>query len=166
MACASTAFSASGFGFLRAGLHELDAEHRALAAHLADDRRIARPSRRCAPSSACSTRCASASRSSLLDHVEHREGRRGGDRVAAEGAADAAGLDRIHDLGAAGDRREREAARDALGARDQVGHDAVVLDRVPGAGAADAGLDLVGDEDDAVLGAELARAARSSRAPG
>ena len=37
-----------------------------------------------------------------------------------------------------------------LADRDQVGDDALVLAGEPGAGAAHAGLDLVGDEDDAV----------------
>src|SRR6185437_14245534 len=47
------------------------------------------------------------------------------------------------------------AAGDTLGGRDQVGHDAFVLAREPVAGAAEAGLDLVGDEDDSVLTAEI-----------
>ena len=143
-----------GVRLLGAGLHELDAEHGALAAHLADDgvalRPVADPGQQ-GPLDALRL----GEQVVALDDLEDGERRRGRDRVAAEGAADAAGLHGIHDLGAAGDGGEREAARDALRARDEVGHDAVVLDRVPGAGAGDAGLDLVGDEHDAVLGAEL-----------
>ena len=45
---------------------------------------------------------------------------------------------------------QRQAAGDALGRGDQVRHDALVLAGEPVAGAAEAGLDLVGDEDDAV----------------
>ena len=61
-----------------------------------------------------------------------------GDRVAAVGAAEAAGVHRVHDLGAAGDPGQRQAAGDALGGGDQVGHDALVLAGEPVAGAAEA----------------------------
>ena len=43
---------------------------------------------------------------------------------------------RVHDLGAAGDRGQRQPAGDALGGRDQVGHDALVVAGEPVAGAA------------------------------
>ena len=45
-----------------------------------------------------------------LDHVEHRQRGRAGDRVAAIGAAEAAGLARVHDLCPADHARQREAA--------------------------------------------------------
>ena len=85
------------------------------------------------------------------------EAERGGarDRVAAVGAAEAAGVDGVHQLGPAGDGGERQAAGDALGGRDEVGDDALVVAGEPVTGAAEAGLDLVGDEDDAVLAAPL-----------
>ena len=57
------------------------------------------------------------------------------DRVAAEGAAEPARLGGVHDLGAAGDRGEREAAGDALGAQHEVGNEAEVLAREVRAGA-------------------------------
>ena len=47
---------------------------------------------------------------------------------------------------------------DALGDEQDVGLDAPVLDRPHLPGAAGARLDLVGDEQDAVLGAQLAQA--------
>jgi hypothetical protein len=57
----------------------------------------------------------------VLDHVEHGMGGGDADRVAAIGAAEAAGAGRIHDLGAAGDGCEREAAGQALGHGGDVG---------------------------------------------
>ena len=44
---------------------------------------------------------------------------------------------------------------EALGEGDGVGHDPGLLEREPGAGAADAGLDLVEDEQGAVLPGQL-----------
>ena len=91
----------------------------------------------------------------LLDAVEHGDRGRAGHRVAAEGAAEAAGLAGIHDLGAPGDAGQRQAARDALGAQHQIGHQAEVLAGEVAAGARHAALDLVGDEHDAVRRAPL-----------
>ena len=71
------------------------------------------------------------------------------------GAAEAAGVRGVHDLGAAGHGRQGKAARDALGGRDQIGNDAEVLAREHLAGAGEAGLDLVGDEDDVVRAAPV-----------
>ena len=90
-----------------------------------------------------------------LDVLEHGDRGRAGDRVAAEGAAEAAGLGGIHDLGAAGDAGEREAAGDALGREHHVGDEPEVLAREVLAGAGHAALDLVGDEHDAVGRAPL-----------
>ena len=72
---------------------------------------------------------------------------------------------RVHQLGAAGDAGERQAAAERLAPDDQVGLDAVeVVDRERLAGAAHAGLHLVVDVDDAVLAAD--RLDRPSRKPG
>ena len=99
----------------------------------------------------------------LADDV-HRLDRRGaGDRAAAVGAADAAEVRRVHDLGAAGDRADRHAGAERLRGDDQVGNDAVVLDREQAAGAAEAALHLVGDHDDAVRVAQLANAPEEAR---
>src|SRR6185503_18379649 len=57
---------------------------------------------------------------------------------------------------------DRHAGSDALGNRDEVGLDAGVLDRPPAPGPAHARLDLVGDEDDPVLIAQLAQAAQEA----
>ena len=60
-------------------------------------------------------------------------------------------MDGVDELGAARDSGERHAACDALGESDQVGDDALVIAGEPGAGTSEACLNLVGDEDDAVL---------------
>ncbi len=58
----------------------------------------------------------------------------------------------------AGDHRaQRQAAGDALARRDDVGGDALLLDRPHRAAAPDPGLDLVADEQDAVVVAELSQ---------
>ena len=79
---------------------------------------------------------------------------RGG--VPAEGAAEAAGAGRVHQLGAAGDGREREAAAERLAGDEQVGLDVVVVERPELAGAAGAGLHLVVDPEDPVGVEQLA----------
>ena len=83
--------------------------------------------------------------------------RRARQRVAAERAAQAALLGRVHDLGARGDRRERQAAAERLAADEDVGLEpVVVLDRPHRAGAAHARLHLVVDVEDPVLVARRA----------
>ena len=64
-------------------------------------------------------------------------------------------MDGVHDVRATGEGRERHAAGDALGGGDEVGHDALVVGGEPVAGAAEPGLHLVGDEQDALLGAPV-----------
>ena len=61
------------------------------------------------------------------------------------------------------DRAERHAAGDALGQADDVRLDAPVLDGEHLAGAAHAGLHFVGDQQDAVLVAQLAQLAMELR---
>ena len=87
----------------------------------------------------------------VLERVEHGVGGGQGHRVAAVGAAETAHAGRVHDLGAAGDPGQGQAARDGLRGHEQVGHDAGVLAGEELARAAEAGLHLVGDEQDAVL---------------
>ena len=93
----------------------------------------------------------------LLEDIEHGEGGGAGQRVAGEGAAEAAGGGAIHHVGAAQHARERQAAGHALGHRDQVGDHAAVLDGEQLCGAPEAALDLVGDQQDAVARGELAQ---------
>ena len=91
----------------------------------------------------------------LAHHLDGRQRRRAAHRVAAVGAAVAAGRPLVVELAASAERGEREPAGDALGHADDVGLDAVVLDGEHLAGAAEAALHLVGDEQDAVLAAAL-----------
>ena len=102
----------------------------------------------------------SASPSSTSCSVALRRG--AGDRVAAERRAVAARLP-VHQLGAGDDAGQRQAAGEALADAHDVGLDAVVLARPHRAGAADAGLHLVDDEQDAVAVAQLAQVGQPAR---
>ena len=94
----------------------------------------------------------------FLEHLQHGERRRAGDRVAGIGAAEPAGPAGVHDLRAPDHGREREAARDRLRERVEVRRDAVVLHGEHAAGASGAALDLVRDEQDSMAVAQLAQA--------
>ncbi len=84
-----------------------------------------------ASSAAVTTRFDASRRSGPGRAAPHRadrgERRGAGDRVAPVGAAEAARVHGVHDLGAARDAGERHPAGDALGGGDQIGHDALVL---------------------------------------
>ena len=98
------------------------------------------------------------------DLLEHRHGSGAGDGVAAEGAAEPAGVDGVHHLGAAGHRGERHPATERLAGDEQIRLDSlVVLDRPhrPRPGAAR--LDLVVHVEDPVLAAERLEAGRVVR---
>ena len=87
----------------------------------------------------------------FLDRVEHRQGGGAGDRVTAEGGAVVAGDERAARLAEADAGADRQPAAEALGEGHHIGGDALGLVREPGAGAADAGLDLVEHEQRARL---------------
>ena len=93
-----------------------------------------------------------------FDDVERRVRSRARHHVAAIRAAVGAGLPAGHDLGPGQDPRQRQAGRDALGHHEDVGLDVPVVDRKHLAGPAEPGLDLVDDEQDAVLLGDLAQA--------
>src|SRR5579863_5886094 len=81
--------------------------------------------------------------------------RGGGDRVAAEGG-DAVAADAVEQVGAGHDAADGEAVAQALGERHRVRGDAVRGDAPEvRAGAAPAGLHLVGDQQDTVLVEDL-----------
>ncbi len=82
------------------------------------------------------------------------------DGIAAVGAAQSARMRRVHDGRTAGDRRQREAAAQALGHGDEIGHHAGMLDGEHLAGARDAALDLIGDQHDAVFVAQAPQRAQ------
>lgn len=133
-------------GFERAGPDQLHGEHRAPAAHLGDPRVPVRHG----PQAVGRHRPDPAGRRDqvqLVHGLDRRERRRAGDRVAAVRAAEATGVHRVHQVGPPGDGGQRQAAGDPLGDGDQVRLDALVLAGEPVARAAEAGLDLVGDED-------------------
>ena len=134
---------------------ELDREHRAEAAYLADLGPALLPGEH-PRADRLADRGRALEQPLVLDHVEHRQRGREGDRVADVGAADAADDGRVHDLGPAEHARERQAVGDRLRDADQVGLDARVLDPEEPAGAAEARLHLVDDQDDPVAVADRA----------
>ena len=111
-----------------------------------------------APSSSARLRNAS-----LCDLAEHLDRRHAGERVAAEGAAEPPGGTAVHQLCRAGHAGERQSAAERLARNDQVGLDAVVLDRPDRPSPPDAGLHLVVDVEDPVLLADLLEPAREVR---
>ena len=138
----------------RAVRDELEREHRAEAAHVADAFELAGEALQPRADLAAERLGAGAERR-RRDRVEHDRRGGAGDRVAAERAAQPARPDGVHQLGPPGHRGEREPAAQRLARDEQVGRDAVVLDRPHRPGAPDAGLDLVVDVEDPVRGAQL-----------
>ena len=92
-----------------------------------------------------------------LDLGEDRRGDGGAERVAAERRAVRAGVEQLAGVAVGDERADREPAADALGHRDRVGGDAGVLEGEPLPRAPRAGLDLVDDQQRAVLLGERAR---------
>ena len=89
------------------------------------------------------------------------EADRGGERVATEGGAVLAGAEHAEHVLVADDRGHRhDAAAERLAEQVQVGHDADVVALEGGAGAAEAGLDLVGDEQHVVVAVSSRTAGR------
>src|SRR5215211_201943 len=137
--------------------HELDREHRAEAADVADVRPALLPGEHARPYLLAEERCPRAE-ILLRDHVQHRERGSLRYRIADVGAADRGIRRRVHDLATPDHAGERQPHRDRLRDRDQVGLDAVVLDPEELPGAGEAALDLVHDHYDPVLVAEMANA--------
>ena len=92
--------------------------------------------------------------SGLGEHLDRCDRSSATDRVAAVRAAVRSDGPARHQLGRRSDRSDREARRDALGHHDDVGLHVALFDREHGAGACEAGLHLVRDEQDAVLRAD------------
>ncbi len=157
-AASTTAVARSASGSLRvAVLDQLDREHGAEPADVADAVEALAPRLHPLPD-----RLADPVRPLdemlLVDHVEHCVRGCDRDRVADVRAADRAVAGRVHDLGPADHARERVAGRDGLGDRHQVRLDPELLDREHRPGTAEAGLHLVDDQHDPVLGGDLAHA--------
>ena len=88
--------------------------------------------------------------------VQGGHGDAAGERVAAKRGAVLAGLEGQHDLVAREHGRDRvDAAAERLAQDDNVRLDALVVAREHLAGACQAGLDLVRDEEDVALAAQL-----------
>src|SRR6266478_10035060 len=84
-------------------------------------------------------------------------GKRGGagSGMAAEGSAESAHAGGVHDFGAAGDGGDRHATAEGFGHGDEIRLDAEMFGGKPFAGAGEAGLHFVGDEENAVLAADI-----------
>ena len=137
-----------------ARLAELDRHHRSAPPQVADDRVIAGDRRQ--PLVHQRTDLPGPAGEVVGVHLLDRTQCGGArDRVAAVGPAEPTDVDGVHQVGAPGDGRQRQPAGDALGGGHQVGDHALVVGGEPVAGAAEAGLDLVGDEHHVVARAPL-----------
>src|SRR5579872_3859057 len=87
----------------------------------------------------------------FLHEIDVGEGGGAGDGIASEGGKMIAGFENSGDFGAGGEGAQGESVCDAFGGDQDVGDDSVVLDGKHFAGAGEAGLDFVGDEEDVVL---------------
>src|SRR4051812_48354725 len=135
-------------------LGQLDGDHRTDPAHL---RAFGRHRVEASAELRADLFCA---RALTLERIENRDRRRARERVAAECAAEAAGRNGVHDLGATRHAGEWQPAAEGLAGDEQVGFDAPVLDRPHRAGASAAGLHLVVDVEDPVLVEQLLQALR------
>ena len=136
----------------RAVVDELDALHEPVAAHVADAL-VAILQREQAVAEELAER-AGALVHPLVDRARRaRCCRRGDERVGDVGGEEqkAAVVGLLLDLGAGDHGGQRIAGAECLGEREDVRDDPVALERVPGAGAAQAGLGLVEDQQHPAL---------------
>ena len=101
------------------------------------------------------TASARARKAGLPDGVDGLDGGDARQRVAGVGPAEAARVGGVHQLGPTGDGGQRHPRGQGLGRGHHVGDHAGVLDGEQLAGPTEPGLDLVGDQDHAVLVAQL-----------
>ena len=148
---AETAAVRAGSGVRVPGVVQLDRHHRAAAADVADDRvvglQLAQPVRH--PLADLAGPGGEVVGAHLLERAERRPRRRPGCRRSVPPRPPT--CTESISLGPAGDRGQRQPAGDALGQGEQVGDHALVVAGEPVAGAAEAGLDLVGEEQHAVV---------------
>ena len=137
---------------------ELRADHQAPAPHV-DDAAVVAGEVGEAGAQLLAARVHVVEEAGLGEDVDRGQRRSAADRVAAVGATVAALWPPLHQRLGRADRRDREARAEALRHHDHVGLHAVVLDREHLPGAAEARLHLVGNEQDAVLPADLFEAA-------
>ena len=138
-------------------------EEQALAAHLRDDARVGVLQLREALLHQQARVGHALQKAILEDDVQHRvaAGRR--QRIAAIGGAVGADNHALARLAGRHEGAERKTAADALGDRHDVGRDAVNLVREELAGTANAGLDLVHHQQQAMLIAQIAQPAQEAR---
>ena len=127
---------------------ELDGEQQAEAAHLAELRQCAREEVRCR---------ANLREQRVVDRLDDGAGCRTRDGIAAERRGVVAGLEAGRRVVGDEQRADRQAVREPLRERDCMRLDAESLPREERAGAPDAGLHLVEDQQRAVLVGERAR---------
>ena len=135
-------------------LHELHADHQPRSANVTDAR-VLRGDRL---ESRGQLRAASRRvlhQPLVADGPQHGDTRRTGDRVATERGAVRTGAPAAHQVATGDHRRERQAIGDALGQGDHIGHDPGVLEAPHPARPPEARLDLVADDQDAVLVGDL-----------
>src|SRR5437867_9412507 len=135
-------------------LDELDADHQAAATYLADRRVLLLQALRTREQSLTQRR--DLGQQLALHDVQRGERRGAAHGVAAERAAVRARLP-FHDRLFRDDRADGHAAAEALRREQNVGLDALVLAGEHASGPADAALDLVAHEQDAVAVAQLAQ---------
>ena len=135
-------------------LDDLEADHEAASADIADDGMFCRP----VPEAGeyILALPGGVGQAFAFENIDGRQCRGNADGIAAEGGGVGAGFP-VHDGGTGHANAEGHAGGDAFGHTDDVGLDAGVLDGPPFAGAARAGLDFIGDEEDAVLIADAAQ---------
>ena len=92
-----------------------------------------------------------------LDGIDHRRCDSAGQRPTAEGRSVHAGMEGARHLVGAECRAHRDAAGKRLGQRGDVRHNAKVLIGAPLSGAAEAGLNLIDDQQSAGGVGQLAR---------
>ena len=133
--------------------NELERDHRAEAADVADLRPARLPGEQ-ARTQRVTEDLRPRNELLLLEDVEHRARSSKRDGIADERAADRARVRVVHDLCAADHAGQRQATGDRLRDDHQVRLDLEVLHREHATGPPEAGLHLVGDEDDPVLVAD------------
>ncbi len=147
---------------LRHGLHAMEADEQPLAAHAVEDVGEAVDQRR-QPLLQIEARLAHMIEEAVREHdVEHGIADRHGERVAAEGGAMRSGRHALRRLVGGEAGAEREAATDALGRCEDVRRDAGPLIGEELAGAADAGLHLVHDQQQPLGVAERPKLAQEA----
>ncbi len=138
------------------GVDEFDADHQPPAAYVPDAGVVGGQSLQLAHH-ACAEH-GGAVGEPVLAYVRQGGGaRRHGELVAAERTGVGTRLPGV-EVGPVDHDGQRKAAADGLGHDHHIGHDATVLDRPEGAGPADSGLHLVGDQRDGAVRRDRAHA--------